>query len=137
MKSVKLVPFLALISISACGPELTEPADTDVSGTWTASGPAAGLTNVTAHLTQTPDGAITGTYTATGTQGPQFCPPAPPCSVAGTIAGANTVLQVYFELEHAGNFTGQIIGNSILRGAIERTNLVDAIEFDLVPNPAP
>ncbi|HEU4749373.1 MAG TPA: hypothetical protein VFS56_12830 [Gemmatimonadaceae bacterium] len=122
------------MSIFACGPELTEPADTDVSGTWTASGPAAGLTNVTVDLTQTPDGAITGTYTATGSEGPQFCPPAPPCTVSGTLAGANTVLHVYFELEDAGKFTGQIIGPS-LRGAMERTGLVGAIEFALVPNP--
>jgi hypothetical protein len=121
--------LLVLAAAISCGPELTEPADTDVSGSWFAEGPSAGLTNLTITLTQTADGTITGTYSGTGTPGPQLCPPAPPCSISGTVAGSNTVLQVFFELEHAGKFTGQVTEGSTLRGAMERFERLDPIEF--------
>jgi hypothetical protein len=121
--------LLVLVGFTGCGPELTTPADTDVSGTWFAAGPSAGLTNVTVTLVQTPDGAITGTYSGTGTAGPQFCPATPPCSISGTLAGSNTVLQVFFELIDAGKFTGQLTDGPTLRGAMERTGLLDPIEF--------
>jgi hypothetical protein len=120
---------LVLAAAISCGPELTAPGDTNVSGSWFADGPSAGLTNVTITLTQTEDGTIMGTYSGTGTPGPQFCPPTPPCSISGTIAGSNTVLQVFFELEHAGKFTGQVTEGSTLRGAMQRIDRLDPIEF--------
>jgi len=113
----------------ACAPELTEPADFAISGTWFAAGPAGGLTDVTIQLSQATDGAISGTFTATGTPGLQFCPPTPPCSLTGPLAGSNTVFQVFFEMEHAGRFTGQLTEASALHGAVERAGRVDPIEF--------
>jgi len=115
---------------------LTEPADVALSGIWFAAGPAGGLTDVTIQVSQTSDGAISGTYTANGTQGLQFCPGTPPCSIAGTVVGSNTVFQVFFEMEDAGKFTGQLIDGSVLRGAVERGGRVDPIEFLPILPPA-
>jgi hypothetical protein len=118
----------AIVTVS-CGPELTQAGSTDVSGTWFAPGPAAGLTNVTMTLVQNSDGTISGTYTATGTDGLQFCPATGPCAIAGTISGSNSVFQIFFELQDAGQFTGQLIGGSTLKGAMNRINSTDPIQF--------
>jgi len=128
-----LAGMAAFLVTNGCGPELTTPADTNVSGEWFALGPSAGLSNLTIRLSQTPDGAITGTYVGIGTEGPQFCPPNPPCVTAGPLVGSNTVLHVFFELEHAGRFSGQLIDGQTLRGSMERINLLDPIEFVRVP----
>jgi len=118
----------AIVTVS-CGPELTTPASTDVSGTWFAAGPAAGLTNVTMTLIQNSDGTISGTYTATGTPNLQFCPATGPCAISGTISGVNSVFQVFFELRDAGQFTGQLIDGSTLKGAMNRIDSTEPIQF--------
>jgi hypothetical protein len=118
----------AIVTVS-CGPELTAPASTDVSGTWFAAGPAAGLTNVTMTLIQNSDGTISGTYTATGTPNLQFCPATGPCAISGTISGVNSVFQVFFELRDAGQFTGQLIDGSTLKGAMNRIDSTEPIQF--------
>jgi hypothetical protein len=118
----------AIVTVS-CGPELTAPASTDVSGTWFAAGPAAGLTNVTMTLIQNSDGTISGTYTATGTPNLQFCPATGPCAISGTISGVNSVFQVFFELRDAGQFTGQLIDGSTLKGAMNRIGSTGPIQF--------
>jgi hypothetical protein len=112
-----------------CGPALTDPSGTDVTGTWFAAGPAAGLTNVTVILTQQPDGSISGTYTATGTRNLQFCNATGPCSISGTVSGTNTVFQVFFELKDAGKFTGQVIAPAELKGAMTRINSNQPVSF--------
>ncbi|HJP58473.1 MAG TPA: hypothetical protein VJ865_00675 [Gemmatimonadaceae bacterium] len=112
-----------------CGPPLTDPAGTDVTGTWFAAGPASGLTNVTVILTQKPDGSISGTYTAIGTPNLQFCLPTGPCTISGTVSGSNTVLQVFFELKDAGKFTGQLVEPTELKGAMSRVSTTQPVSF--------
>ena len=126
-RALCIAALACAIATVSCGPELNTPASTDVSGTWFAAGQAAGLTNVTVVLTQTPDGTITGTYTATGTPNLQFCPASGPCTISGTIInGTNTVFQVFFELQDAGQFTGQLIGGNILKGSMSRITATSA-----------
>jgi hypothetical protein len=125
----QLAAASAFLAIASCGPALTDAAATDVTGTWFASGPAAGMTNVTLHLQQSSDGTIAGTYSATGTDGLQFCPSAGPCAVTGTISGGNTVFQVFFELKDAGQFTGQLIDGNTLKGAMNRIGATNPIQF--------
>jgi hypothetical protein len=122
------------VALSGCGPALTTPGETDVSGTWFAAGPAAGMTNITIVLAQAADGHVTGTFSATGTQGQQVCPTGGPCSLSSTINGVNTVLQVNLELKDAGTFTGQVITPTELRGAMARTD-VSPISFGRVSVP--
>jgi len=116
-----VVAILTTVSAGFCGPELTTPGSTDVSGTWFAAGPAAGMTNITMVLTQTSDGHVTGTFQAMGTPGQQVCPTTGPCIISSTINGANTVLQVNLELRDSGTFTGQVITPTELRGTMTRT----------------
>ena len=123
------VAVAGICSVIGCGPELTEPATTNVSGTWFAAGPAAGLTNITVVLNQTSDGVIRGTYTATGTPELQFCPATGPCSISGDLNGSNTVLQVFFYMTDAGTFGGQLEHGTSLRGAMSRVNTTSPVEF--------
>lgn len=118
----------AIVTVS-CAPEPTDAAGTNVSGTWFAAGPAGGLSNVTVTLLQGPDGVISGTYTATGTPNVQFCPSTGPCAITGTLSGMNSTLQVFFELKDAGQFTGQLIDQSTLKGAMNRIGSTGAIQF--------
>jgi hypothetical protein len=126
-----LIAALATLSAALCGPELTTPGSGDVSGTWHADGPAAGLSNITMVLEQTSDGDVTGTFTASGTPGKQVCPESGPCMISSTVDGANTVLQVNLELKNSGTFTGQLIGTDRLRGTMTRAEN-SLIEFDRV-----
>jgi len=123
------IALATLLGASACGPELTTPGETDVSGTWFAAGPAAGMTSITMILSQTSDGHVTGTFIATGTQGQQVCPTTGPCLLSSTINGANTVLQVNLELKDAGTFTGQVTTPTTLRGTMTR-NENTLVEFN-------
>jgi hypothetical protein len=120
--------LLVCIPFLGCGPELTTPGETDVSGTWFAAGPAAGLSDITMILEQAEDGHITGTFTATGTQGQQACPTSGLCLLASTVNGANTVLQVNLELKTVATFTGQVMTTTRLRGTVSGTGSA-LIEF--------
>ena len=117
-RAATIVAISAALSASACGPELTTPGDTNISGTWFAAGPAAGMTNITMVMAQTGDGHLSGTFTATGTPGQQVCPATGPCALSSTINGVNTVLQVSLDLKDAASFTGQVINPTTLRGTM-------------------
>jgi hypothetical protein len=115
--------------MASCGPPLTTPSSTDISGTWVSPGPAAGMTNMSITLTQAADGSLTGTYTAIGTAPLQFCPATPPCAITSTVSGINTVLQVFFYMKDAGTFTGQVTGPGVMKGAMQRISATDAVTF--------
>jgi hypothetical protein len=123
------IATIALVSVTvSCGPPLTDPATTNVSGTWFAAGPAAGFTNITVTLIQNPDGTISGTYSATSDPALQLCSPNP-CNISNTITGANTVFQVFLDLTGAAQFTGQLLQGDKLKGAMSRVDLTQPIEF--------
>ena len=132
---LRCVPVLFLVVGAACGPELTTPAESDVTGTWFAAGPAAGLSDITVVLSQTEDGVVRGTYTATGTPELQFCPSTGPCSISGDLNGSNTVLQVFFYMTDAGTFGGQLEGPGSLKGAMSRISETSPVEFVRVLTP--
>ena len=117
------------LALGACGPPLTTPSSTDISGTWISPGPAAGMTNMSITIKQAADGSLTGTYTAIGTIPLQFCPAIPPCAISGTVSGINTVLQVYFYMSDAGTFTGQVSGPATLKGAMQRISTTEPVQF--------
>ena len=124
-----LLVVLSALALGSCGPEITTPASTDVSGTWVSPGPAAGMTNISITLSQAADGSLTGSYTAIGTVPLQFCPASPPCAISDIITGSNTVLQVFFYMKDAGLFTGQILSDGTMKGAMTRIGAADAVQF--------
>ena len=123
------MPGLASLLLGSCGPEPTTPSSTDISGTWVAPGPAAGMTSISVTLVQAGGGSLSGTYTAIGTTPLQTCPPTPPCAISGTVSGVNTVLQVLLTMTSAGTFTGQLISSGAMKGAMSRNGTVDPVQF--------
>ena len=117
------------LALGSCGPPLTTPSSDDVSGTWSSPGPAAGMRNMSITLTQAADGSLTGTYRVTGTKPLQFCPATPPCTITGTISGINTVLQVFFYMQDAGTFTGQVTAPGVMQGAMSRISTTQPVQF--------
>jgi len=128
---VPLAAMLALgaLALGSCGPSLTTPSSTDISGTWTSPGPAAGMTNMSITLTQAADGSLTGTYTAIGSPALQFCPATGPCTISSTVSGLNSVLQVFFYMKDAGTFTGQVTAPGTITGAMSRISATDPVQF--------
>jgi len=128
----RFAALLAFVLLGACGPDLTTPADNNISGTWHSAGPAAGLTNITIVLFQDSEGAIVGTFTATGSTPNQSCPTTGPCALASTVRGANTVLQVNLALKNAGTFTGQVVSPTRMHGTMTSIDN-ELMDFDKVP----
>jgi hypothetical protein len=87
------------------------------------------MTSIYITITQASDGKISGVFTADGTQGLQFCPATPPCTIGGPVSGSNTVLQVFLDLNNGGLFTGQVIDVHTLKGAMSRGSALDPIGF--------
>ncbi len=125
---MKFITAVCALSL-ACGPSLTTPSSTNITGTWVSPGPAAGMTNISVTLSQAVDGSLTGTYTAIGTNGLQFCPATGPCAITSTVSGVNTVLQVFFSMKDAGTFTGQVTAPGIIKGAMSRMGTAEAVQF--------
>lgn len=105
--------------VSACGPELTEPSSKDISGTWLSPDTAAGATNFRLQLSQADDGEIAGTWVATGVATNGACPPLLGCSPSNSVAGSNTVFQVFLDFVGLGLFSGQVEPDGRIRGSLE------------------
>ena len=125
----KLLFAVLEVALASCGPSLTTPSSTDITGTWTSPGPAAGMTNISITFTQAADGSLTGTYSAIGTDPLQFCPATGPCAITSTVSGLNSVLQVFFYMADAGTFTGQVTSPGVFTGAMSRMSATDPVQF--------
>jgi hypothetical protein len=54
----------------------------------------------------------------------------PSCNISSTITGANTVFQVFLDLNGAAQFTGQLLQGDQLKGAMSRFGLLtQPVEF--------
>ncbi len=100
----------------ACGPELTTPSSTNISGTWTSSDTAAGVTDFVLVLSQASDGALTGSWSGRALEVNGACPAELGCAPTNAIIGSNTVFQVFIDLIGLGKFTGQVESDAHFRG---------------------
>lgn len=107
---------MLIMAAAACGPELTTPSSSDVSGTWTSSDTAAGVTNFALVLSQASDGTLTGSWSGRALAVNGACPAALGCAPTNNIVGSNTVFQVHIDLIGLGAFTGQIQSDVRFRG---------------------
>jgi hypothetical protein len=101
---MRLILAAPLLLVTACAPEPTEPADTDLGGVWTANAHLYTLSNFRMEILQEPQGIVSGTWFARGDGGRGGCPPETPCDATGDLIGRNSVSQVEIELIGAGRF---------------------------------
>ncbi len=114
---------------SACGPEPTVPATTNIAGSWTANAHLFALSNFRIEMIQEPKGIVSGKWFADGDGGGGGCLPAVPCKAFGNLIGTNTVSQVTIELLGAGRFDGVLLHDTTLRGTFTVTDNYDTITF--------
>jgi hypothetical protein len=124
---LKVIPLL--MTVAACAPEPTTPADTSLAGVWTANAHLYSLSNFRLEMIQEPKGIVSGKWFARGDGGRAGCPAATPCDASGDLIGRNTVSQVELELIGAGSFEGAQVETNRLRGVFVVVDSYDTITF--------
>jgi hypothetical protein len=111
-------PLMLLVVFAACGPPLTQPSSQNISGHWTSTDHIGPVFNLEMVISQTADGTITGTWAGKVSPPHPVCPPDLEATSAGTITGTNTVIGVNLAILGTGDFQGQVIDGTTLRGSI-------------------
>lgn len=124
-----MIGLLAASTVFGCAPEPTEPAMTDLAGTWTATTHVFALSNIKIQMIQEPLGIVSGKWFADGDGGTGGCEPKIPCKAFGELIGRNTVSQVEIELLGAGRFDGVLLTGPSLRGTFTVSSDYDSITF--------
>lgn len=125
--------FSAAVS---CGPELTDPASTNITGRWTSSGAIGPLSDISMNLAQETDGSVSGQWSGIGSPPNPVCPPGLGSAPVGTVSGSNTVLEVRLSLLGAGVFAGQVGDDDTLRGSFIACEIPYPVTFSR-ESPAP
>ena len=119
MKSAPLhVASLALaVLLGACAAEPTDPAKSDLTGTWQSFDPDLYIRNIRMVLHQPAPGIIVGKWRADG-RTDNSCTPGVPCADSSVVTGRNEIAQVVLELLGAGTFIGELATADTLKGVI-------------------
>lgn len=130
----RLVCGIACVSAAlACGPELTDPADSNVTGAWTSPDTVGGIYNIRLDLVQDESGGVSGSWSGQADSVNGQCPADTGCAPTNDVTGSNTVLQLHLEILGAGSFTGQVIAADAFRGNLARGGSNFAIRFTRLP----
>ena len=123
-----LVGLLGLL-VASCGPELTRPAEINLTGAWSTTATIPPITNIQMRLNQSADGTVNGDWSGKSSIANPRCPPDLGLNPANIVTGKNTVLEVSFELLGAGEFEGQVIDSNTIRGSFVSCQRVYAVTF--------
>ena len=104
-------------TLSSCGPDLLQPADSSVTGSWVLTGLIPNLSEIKVEMEQKANGLIEGDWSGVAGRAFAGCE-REACPVSGPVKGLNSTLQVYIEIVGAGDFTGQLVTPTRLRGSI-------------------
>ena len=126
-RSIAVFAFIVLVL--GCAPEPTEPADTNLAGTWKANAHLYSLSNFRLEMIQEPQGIVSGMWYADGDGGGGGCLPETPCKAFGHLIGRNTVSQIELDLLGAGQFEGVLRQSDKMRGIFSVLDAYDTITF--------
>jgi hypothetical protein len=125
-----IASFALIILAIGCAPEPSEPADTNLAGTWKANAHLFTMSNMRLEMIQEPKGIVSGMWYADGDGGLGGCMPATPCKASGHLIGRNTISQIELELLGIGTFEGVLRQGDTLRGAFTVSQAYDTITFN-------
>ena len=125
-----IAAFALSILAIGCAPEPTEPADTNLAGTWKANAHLFTMSNIRLEMIQEPQGIVSGMWYADGDGGLGGCFPGIPCKASGHLIGRNTVSQIELQLLGIGEFEGVLKAGNTMRGAFAVENSYDTITFN-------
>jgi hypothetical protein len=103
--------------LGACASEPTDPAKSDLTGTWQSFDQNLFIRNIRMVLYQPAPGVIVGKWRADG-RTDNACTPGVPCADSRVVTGRNEVAQVVLELLGAGTFVGELAQADTLKGII-------------------
>src|SRR6187549_2374124 len=75
----------AVVTLASCGPPLSEPASSSITGHWQSPNQIGPLSGILLDLTQNPDGTLSGRWSA------KVSPPNPPCPPDLGTSPTNTI----------------------------------------------
>jgi len=127
--------YLVLALIAGCGPPLSEPSSTNISGRWLSSNRIGRVSDIVMDLTQRPDGTVEGTWTAKSNPATVDCPPGLGANPTGPVSGRNTVLEVNLSVVGVGDFHGQALEGNALKGNFVSCDIYPAAFTLLGPIP--
>ena len=124
-----IAAFALIILAIGCAPEPTDPATTNLAGTWRANAHLYSLSNFRLEMIQEPQGIVSGKWYADGDGGGGGCLPNTPCKAFGNLIGRNSVSQIELELLGAGQFEGVLRQGDTMRGIFSVLDAYDTITF--------
>jgi hypothetical protein len=130
-------PLVLVVVIAVCGPPLTQPSSQNLTGRWTSADHIGPVFNLEMIIRQNSDGTIVGTWSSHVAPVNPACPPGLGDTVAaGIVSGTNTVLEVRLAVLGAGDFQGQAIDSSTIRGGFQSCGNDYVVKWSLA-GPAP
>ena len=132
----RIRPWVLVVAFAACGPPLTQPSSLDLTGLWTSGDQMGPVFNLEVVIRQNPDGTIVGTWASDISPPHPACPPDLGDRAVGTLGGTNTVIGVGLSLVGAGDFQGQAINSTTLKGSFVSCETTYAVTLSLA-GPAP
>ena len=122
--------FSLILLAIGCAPEPTEPATTNLGGTWKANAHLFTMSNIRLEMIQEPQGIVSGMWYADGDGGFGGCFPEIPCKASGHLIGRNKVSQIELELLGIGKFEGVLREGDTMRGIFAVLASYDTITFN-------
>ncbi len=108
--------------------EPTDPARSDLTGTWKSFDRDLYIFNIELTLLQPSPGIVVGKWRAQG-RTDNVCTPGIPCADSSFVTGRNEVAQVVLELLGAGTFVGELAKADTLKGIIRSQGINFHVTF--------
>lgn len=121
----------------ACGPELTERADTDLTGIWVGTGKVVTITDIRVEIIQEEDAKLRGSWSGKATPPPGNCPPGIGLAPSNAIFGSNSIAQVEFQMLGAGQFNGALVTPTRIEGRVRSCNRFYRLDFEFLTPEVP
>ena|SRR5688572_13689344 len=128
--------LVAAITI-ACGPELTDRADTDLTGVWVGLGKVVTITDIRVEIIQEPDAKLRGSWSGKATPPPNDCPPGIGLAPANVIFGTSSIAQVEFQMLGAGQFNGALVAPTRIEGRVRSCSRFYRLDLELLTTEVP
>jgi hypothetical protein len=132
MLSRRSFPLLLAALLIACGPELTERADTDLTGIWVGTGKVVTITDIRVEIIQEEDAKLRGSWSGKATPPPNDCPPGIGLAPSNVIFGSHSIAQVEFQMLGAGQFNGALVSPTRIEGRVRSCSKFYTLNFEFL-----
>ena len=121
-----------LAILVTCGPPLTEPSSHNISGQWISSDRIGPIYDISMDISQTPAGDVSGKWAGKASPSNAACPGGLGTNPTGPVSGTNKALGLNLAVVGAGDFQGQVISPTALRGSVYSCGVFYPIAFSAV-----